>query len=54
MRYSADNLISFPTYIPYRELKKMGCIEKTNLVTTDTLSHDSLRRIVARAFEGNV
>ena len=52
--FTFDNLISFPTCIPYRELKEMGCIGKTNLVTAEALSHDSLCRIIERAFEGNL
>ena len=52
--FTFDNLITFPACIPYRELKEMGCIGKTNLVTAEELSHDSLCRIVERAFEGNL
>ena len=52
--FTFDNLISFPAYIPYWELKEMWCIGKTNLVTAEALSHDSLCRIIERAFEGNI
>ena len=52
--FTFDNLISFPMCIPYRELKEMGCIGKTNLVSAEALSHDSLCRIIERAFDGNL
>ena len=48
--FTFDNLISFPQSIAFRELKKMGCIDGANLVTIQRLSHESLRRIVDRAF----
>ena len=52
--FTFDNLIAFPTCIPYRELKEIGCIDRTNLITAQELSHDSLCRIVKRAFESTL
>ena len=49
--FTFDNVIVFPNSIPYRDLKEMGCIGPANLVTAEALSHDSLCRIVERAFE---
>lgn len=49
--FTFDNGIIFPQCIAYRELKEMGCIGGANLVTAQELSHESLCRIVERAFE---
>ncbi len=51
--FTFDNVIVFPTYIRYRELKRMGCIGGANLVTAQKLSHKSLLKIIERAFESN-
>ena len=48
--FTFDNVIVFPKSIAYRELKEMGCIGGANLVTAQELSHESLCRIVERAF----
>ena len=52
--FTFDNVVVFPQYIPYQDLKKMGCIGPANLVTAEELSHDSLCRIVERAFRRNL
>ena len=52
--FTFDNVVAFPQYIPYQDLKKMGCIGPANLVTAEELSHDSLCRIVEKAFKGNL
>lgn len=49
--FTFDNVVTFPQYIAYRDLKEIGCVGPTNLVTAEELSHDSLCRIVERAFE---
>ena len=49
--FTFDNVIVFPKPIAYRELKEMGCIGGANLVTAQEVSHESLCRIVERAFE---
>ena len=46
-----DNVIVFQNYICYHELKRMGCVGGANLVTAQELSHESLCRIFAQAFE---
>ena len=48
--FTFDNLVSFPRSIVFQELKRMGCIGKANLVTMQKISHESLRRIIDRAF----
>ena len=52
--FTFDNVVTFPQYIAYRNLKEMGCVGPANLVTAEELTHDSLCRIVERAFEGNL
>ena len=52
--FTFDNVVTFPQYIAYRDLKEMGCVGPTNLVTAEELSHDSLCRIVERAFGGTL
>ena len=49
--FTFDNVMTFSRYLGYRELKGMGCVGPANLVTAEELSHDSLCRIVERAFE---
>ena len=49
-----DNVVAFPQYIAYRDLKAMGCVGPANLVTAEELPHDSLCWIVERAFEGKL
>ena len=46
-----DNVIVFQNYISYHDLKRIGCVGGANLVTAQELSHESLCRIVAQAFE---
>lgn len=48
--FTFDNLVSFPRSIDFQELKRIGCIGKANLVTMQKISHESLRRIIDRAF----
>ena len=48
--FTFDNLVSFPRSIDFRELKRMRCVGKANLITMQKLSHESLRRIIDRAF----
>ena len=52
--FTFDNVMTFSQYIAYPDLKEMGCVGPANLVTAEELSHDSLCRIVERAFEGNL
>ena len=52
--FTFDNTIVFPDYISFHELKRMRCIGGANLVTAQALSHESLLRIVGRAFGSDV
>ena len=52
--FTFDNVVTFPQYIAYRDLKEMGCVGPTNLVTAEELSHASLCRMVERAFGGTL
>ena len=52
--FTFDNVMTFSQYIAFPDLKEMGCVGPANLVTAEELSHDSLCRIVERAFEGNL
>lgn len=48
--FTFDNLILFRNAIPYRELRRLGCIGGANLVTAQKLRYDRLRLVVERAF----
>ena len=52
--FTFDNVMTFSQYIAYPDLKEMGCVGPANLVTAEELTHDSLCRIVERAFEGSL
>ena len=52
--FTFDNVVTFPRYIAYRDLKEMGCVGPANLVTAEELSHDSLFRLIEKAFEGHL
>jgi len=52
--FTFDNVMTFSQYIAYPDLKEMGCVGPTNLVTAEELTHNSLCRIVERAFRGNL
>ena len=48
--FTFDNLLVFREKIAFRELKRMGCIGGANLVTAQPLTHESMLKIVKRAF----
>ena len=52
--FTFDNVIVFPHFIPFQELKRIGCVGGANLVTAQELSHESLLGIVDRAFGANL
>ena len=48
--FTFDNLLSFPFPLPYSQLKELGCVGETNLVTAERLSPDQLQRLIDCAF----
>lgn len=49
-----DNVLAFPKFVGYAELKAMECVSGANLATAQAITHDELRRIVERAFRGYI
>ena len=49
--FTFDNLLAFPRCVPYRELKKLGCVGGANLVTAQPLTHEQFCKIIEKAFE---
>lgn len=48
--FTFDNVLAFRQSIDFQRLKNMGCVDPTNLVTAQTISHESFGRIVGEAF----
>ena len=48
--FTFDNVLAFRHSIDFRKLKDMGCVDRTNLVTAQAISHKSFGRIVGEAF----
>lgn len=48
--FTFDNLLKFQTNVSYQDLKRDGCVNKTNFVTAQQLTHQALVQIVNRAF----
>ena len=49
--FTFDNLIVFRKGITYRELRRLGCIGRANLVTIQKLPYDKLLLVMERAFD---
>ena len=48
--FTFDNVLTFRQSVDFRKLKEMGCVDRTNLVTAQAISHGSFGRIVGEAF----